>query len=372
MPSISSESTWFLGQPRVVKWTFITGAYDPTGPPAPSTSRPPPFHPPRAPAPPSRVRRAGGRARTRCDCRSAGPGPRRSGSRPGTFLDVAGLSRYLVAYAAGSSRILGAPGGAGRPGHRGPGGGSRPRAGAFRSDAGGGPGSRDRPDPERRPRSARAALVPARRAGARGADRLASATAGPGRDARRAPLRLRVRERAALGAPRVRSETAGRVYARCGVRPSGGRPGGRSRPRFGHAPRRRPGGGRVTDFHADPLPQPRPGARASLRDPVAHRGFPRPARSVRRGREWEIPVGAVPILAPGEGSVRAQRAVVVACDADRPVLPAPRGAGHRSHPGAVRGDQRGGAAAAGAPHPARHARRRRAPARSGARPDAPA
>src|SRR5712692_6367973 len=31
MPSISSESTWFLGQPRVVKWTFMTRLYDPTG-----------------------------------------------------------------------------------------------------------------------------------------------------------------------------------------------------------------------------------------------------------------------------------------------------------------------------------------------------
>src|SRR6516165_5976371 len=30
MPSISSESTWFLGQPRVVKWTFMTRGYDPT------------------------------------------------------------------------------------------------------------------------------------------------------------------------------------------------------------------------------------------------------------------------------------------------------------------------------------------------------
>src|SRR5512145_642143 len=26
MPSISSESTWFFGQPRVVRWTFIPGA----------------------------------------------------------------------------------------------------------------------------------------------------------------------------------------------------------------------------------------------------------------------------------------------------------------------------------------------------------
>src|SRR6185295_18914722 len=79
----------------------------------------------------------------------------------------------------------------------------------------------------------------------------------------------------------------------------------------------------------------------------------------------EIPVVAVPILAPVEGSVRAQRAAVVACDADRPVLPAARGAGHRSHPGAVVGDQRGGAAAAGAPRAARHARCRRAPAGCG-------
>src|SRR6266542_2033753 len=30
IPSISSESTWFLGQPRVVKWTFMTRGYDPT------------------------------------------------------------------------------------------------------------------------------------------------------------------------------------------------------------------------------------------------------------------------------------------------------------------------------------------------------
>src|SRR2546426_3832957 len=26
MPSISSESTWFLGQPRVVRWTFMSEA----------------------------------------------------------------------------------------------------------------------------------------------------------------------------------------------------------------------------------------------------------------------------------------------------------------------------------------------------------
>src|SRR3989337_926014 len=30
MPSISSVSTWFLGQPRVVKWTFMTRLYDRT------------------------------------------------------------------------------------------------------------------------------------------------------------------------------------------------------------------------------------------------------------------------------------------------------------------------------------------------------
>src|SRR5205809_4029905 len=27
MPSISSESTWFLGQPRVVRWTFMSEAH---------------------------------------------------------------------------------------------------------------------------------------------------------------------------------------------------------------------------------------------------------------------------------------------------------------------------------------------------------
>ncbi len=37
MPSISSESTWFFGQPRVVKWTFMTGRYDPTPPPTGQT-----------------------------------------------------------------------------------------------------------------------------------------------------------------------------------------------------------------------------------------------------------------------------------------------------------------------------------------------
>ncbi len=26
MPSISSESTWFFGQPRVVRWTFMDGS----------------------------------------------------------------------------------------------------------------------------------------------------------------------------------------------------------------------------------------------------------------------------------------------------------------------------------------------------------
>src|ERR1700720_423416 len=39
IPSISSESTWFLGHPSVVKWTFMAGRYDPTATPAPSTSR---------------------------------------------------------------------------------------------------------------------------------------------------------------------------------------------------------------------------------------------------------------------------------------------------------------------------------------------
>src|SRR5260370_11848979 len=38
MPSISSESTWFLGHPSVVKWTFMAGRYDPPATPAPSTS----------------------------------------------------------------------------------------------------------------------------------------------------------------------------------------------------------------------------------------------------------------------------------------------------------------------------------------------
>src|SRR5712692_99995 len=36
MPSMSSESTWFLGQPRVVKWTFMASDYDPTAVPGES------------------------------------------------------------------------------------------------------------------------------------------------------------------------------------------------------------------------------------------------------------------------------------------------------------------------------------------------
>src|SRR6266542_355781 len=40
MPSMSSESTWFFGQPRVVKWTFMASSYDPTALPGESNSEP--------------------------------------------------------------------------------------------------------------------------------------------------------------------------------------------------------------------------------------------------------------------------------------------------------------------------------------------
>src|SRR5258705_3981460 len=39
MPSISSESTWFFGQPRVVKWTFMGSPHDPIRPPTASNRR---------------------------------------------------------------------------------------------------------------------------------------------------------------------------------------------------------------------------------------------------------------------------------------------------------------------------------------------
>src|SRR5713226_6674186 len=125
MPSISSESTWFLGQPRVVKWTFMTGAYDPTGSPATSNTA------------------------------------------PGTFLDLARLSGYLVAYAASPPCVLGAAADAGHPGHRWSRRGSHRLTGAVRRGPPDGGGPRDHPGPERRPRAARAALVSICRIGRR-------------------------------------------------------------------------------------------------------------------------------------------------------------------------------------------------------------
>src|SRR5260370_42600151 len=37
IPSISSEPTWFLGHPSVVKWTFLAGRIRPPATPAPPT-----------------------------------------------------------------------------------------------------------------------------------------------------------------------------------------------------------------------------------------------------------------------------------------------------------------------------------------------
>src|SRR5258708_31880448 len=116
----------------------------------------------------------------------------RSGSRLGTFLDLAPLCSYLVAYAAAPARVRVGAAGAGPPGHRRSGRGSHYAIGGpVRSPSGDG-SLRDHPGPECRLHSTRAAVVSTRPAGAHGVDRLVSPPASAGPDAPPAPFRLRL------------------------------------------------------------------------------------------------------------------------------------------------------------------------------------
>src|SRR6266853_469526 len=318
MPSISSESTWFLGHPSVVKWTFMAGRYDPTATPAPSTSR-----------------------------------RRVEGPREGTAIDARGFIRYPACdVSQPDDRAHRCAAGGGPPGGRRPRDGTpvradrRSRASDARGrDPLGGPATGTGRHHIRRPHARPHAMDRGGGPRADGGGAAPAPTPDPGAVPRPAADALRVRERPALGPPRARPEAGGRVRDRNGLgAPLRGR--GRCDRRDLDRPRRRRARRRARPVDAArPLARSRPGPGPSRSRRLANpKLVPRRAGSRRRaGPE----VFVLSLCARGEYSIGLS--VAVSRSADRGVVPAPRGAGDQPRRRAALGVRRDPATLSGAP-----------------------